>query len=280
MKSLPAPCPLIKTYNDIIMKRLLPVFLLLSLFLGISCTNKTSAVTNTDNEDHSLVGEKYSYRPDIRIRPIDSFMSSLTLTVSEGHNGIGEIVYRDQMLDWCIQNRDLQFKDFSVNEIETGLEAEIEKSALILFEIGHHYCCMAGVSEPIKIFADMDVEGYAAGQDLSELFVVKSANPDAGLVNVKYPEMTPVKIFGEIKDRRVKFSTSIPIKEYFAVGTSPLMSISSGCILSASEGHESLTQNLLDGSLTLHFELPIIGINSKGQEESCVLTGTIPAKES
>lgn len=267
MKSLPAPCPLIKTYNDIIMKRLLPVFLLLSLFLGISCTNKTSAVTNTDNEDHSLVGEKYSYRPDIIISPLDAFLPSLGFS-------------QEQVLDWSLQDRNLRFTDFSVNEIETGLEAEIEKSALILFEVGHHYCCMAGVSEPIKIFADMDVEGYAAGQDLSELFVVKSANPDAGLVNVKYPEMTPVKIFGEIKDRRVKFSTSIPIKEYFAVGTSPLMSISSGCILSASEGHESLTQNLLDGSLTLHFELPIIGINSKGQDESCVLTGTIPAKES
>ena len=248
--------------------------------MGISCTNKTSAVTNTDNEYHSLDGEKYSYRPDIRIRPIDSFMSSLILTVSEGHNGIGEIVYRNQMLDWCIQNRDLQFKDLAVNDMETGLETEFEKSALILFEIGQYYCCMAGVSAPIKIYSDTDVDGYTAGQDLSDLFVVNPANPDQGLANVKYPEMTPVKVFGEIKDQRVQYDTNVPIKEYFTVGTSPLMSISSGCILSASEGHESLTQNLLDGSLTLHFELPIIGINSKGQEESCVLTGTIPAKES
>ena len=255
------------------MKRLLPVFLLLCLFLGVSCTNKTAADKEEDNRN--LVGEKYSYRPDIRIRPIDAFLSSLTLTVSEGHNGSGEIVYRDQMLDWSIQNRDLQFKDFAVNDMETGLETEFEKSALILFEIGQYYCCMAGVSAPIKIYSDTDVEGYTAGQDLSDLFVVNPANPDQGLSNVKYPEMTPVKVFGERKDHRVQFYTSVPIKEYFAVGTSPLMSVS-GCILSTVGGHE----NLLNGDVTLHFELPVIGINSKGQEEACVLTGTIPATQS
>ena len=255
------------------------VLIILCTFLSISCAKQANAAKEKEvvinKDDKQRAEEGYSYRPDIVLCPLDAFFPSLTLTVFEGHNGLGEIVYRDQMLDWSVQNRDLQFKDFAVNDMETGLETEFEKSALILFEIGQYYCCMAGVSAPIKIYSDTDVDGYTAGQDLSDLFVVNPANPDQGLANVKYPEMTPVKVFGEIKDQRVQYDTNVPIKEYFTVGTSPLMSVSFGCILSTVGGHE----NLLNGEITLHFELPVVGINSEGQEESKVITGTISAQQ-
>lgn len=56
MKSLPAPCPLIKTYNDIIMKRLFSAILLLGLL--VAC-NKSgfSAATTAVREHTFLTGE-------------------------------------------------------------------------------------------------------------------------------------------------------------------------------------------------------------------------------
>ena len=87
------------------------------------------------------------------------------------------------------------------------------------------------------------------------------------MANVKYPEMDNLNVFGDspVLHQAIK----APVKEYFSIGTAPLMYVSGALVLSTIDGYEYLT----DGSHKIHIELPVIGINSAGEEESRVLKG-------
>lgn len=243
----------------------------------ISCVTVDDDVNDNKQENYrseSPDGDYFTHRPIITISPIDAFPSSLSFELNISRNGKGEIVDRIQYIDWSVNNKDLDFRVFPVEEMERKIEDGIEHSGLSMFlDLEHFYCCLAGVSKHIRIYADEDIDSFSAGENISHLFVVSPEYET--LANVVYPEMTPVHMFGEIVDHRPRQLSKIPITEYFSVGTSPLMPISYGCSLDTVDGYENLQEQILDGLVTLHFEIPVIGVNSNGEEESRILTGTI-----
>lgn len=121
-----------------------------------------------------------------------------------------------------------------------------------------------GISGPVKVFADEEIDGRPAGKDLSDMFWVHTR----GIV--KYPDMTLVIDGHQSKVREAEYYM-LGFKEYFSEGAVPF-AVDYDTYLDVQEGYSYL----FDGSTTIHFEIPIIGIASDGQEKSMVLKGTIP----
>lgn len=239
-------------------------WLVLSVMLFWSCEKN-------NNKERPLKTD-YSHRPKIVICPLNAY-SSLSFRVLTSRNGRGEIVQQIEWIEWQVADPKIGFKNTSVQQLESKIEDAFSLSGMIMFEEEHYYCCYAGVSGPLKIYADVDIAGHPAGEDISDLFVVSPGYEM--LVSVKYPEMEPVHYFGYIENHRIYSKFRVPINEYFAEGSSPLMSVSGGCVLGVIDGYESLMDEILSGTKALHFELPVTGINSDGEEEFRVLTGTI-----
>lgn len=231
--------------------------ILLIVLCAIMCGSCTQNRTEYD------IGP-YSYRPEVELCPLDAF--DICLSVFTSHNGFG-IVEQLLTLDLKIKdvNRDSHFTDNKVNQIEKKLEDVISDEGLFLFEYDLYKTCLAEVSGAIKMYADKDIGSYLAGMDIAELFVV---SPQYGfLANAGYPDLEQLNIFGSKDNFRVK----VPISEYFAVGTVPLMSLSDGCVLSIVEGYENLMQQIFDNSLNIYIEIPVTGINADGSEITSVL---------
>ena len=245
---------------------------LLSICLVASCVKNGIDVSDDTmaQNNKGSTGEGFSYRPVIVISPIDAFPTTLSFRVFKNYTHYGKVLKsRYQEITWEVKNPKMGFNSNVLDEkMASYLEDIFSISGMVLFEPHWFYCCYAGVSGPIKIYADTDIDGYQAGEDLSDLFAVSPAYEQ--LVGTTYPEMKTLHFFAE-RDQYVE----VPVKEYFAVGTAPLISISYGCVLHTIDGFEYLMEDILDGKLILHFELPITGINSDGEEESRVLTGTI-----
>lgn len=210
-----------------------------------------------------------TYKLDIIFSPINAFSPSLHCEVLKITNGLGEEFARMLLIDWRIDNMKLGFEDVSVSTMETKLEEAFAqlRCHLYLTEDNTFFCCLAGVSQPIRIYADEDIDGYPAGEDLSDLFFISTFDGDSYLANVKYPEMDNLNVFGDSPD--LHQAIKAPVKEYFSTGTAPLMSLAPYLHLCPIDGYEYLT----DGSHKIHIELPVIGINSAGEEESRVLKG-------
>ena len=233
----------------------------------ISCVPNDSKEEGEEGYQYIGQGEYYSYRTKIIISPINAFSPSLYCEVLKITNGFGEDIARVLLIDWRIENMKLGFEDSSVSTIETKLEDAFEQLHCHLFEEMMYFCCLAGVSQPIRIYADEDIDGYPAGEDLSDLFVISTLSAETYLANVKYPGMDNLNVFGDSPelDQVIK----APVKEYFSIGTAPLLNVSGVLALCPIDGYEYLT----DGSHKIHVELPVIGINSAGEEESRVLKG-------
>lgn len=210
----------------------------------------------------------WSYKPNITISPINAFAPSLTIGALTVTNGFGEEIFRQIIIDWRIEKITLGFENTSVSAIENKLEEAFSQSHCHSFcSEDMFFCCLAGVSQPIRIYADEDIDGYPAGEDLSDLFFISTFDGDSYLANVKYPEMDNLNVFGDSPD--LHQAIKAPVKEYFSTGTAPLMSLAPYLHLCPIDGYEYLT----DGSHKIHVELPVIGINSAGEEESRVLKG-------
>ncbi|MBQ7253377.1 MAG: hypothetical protein IJS30_01730 [Bacteroidales bacterium] len=231
--------------------------LILALLIG-SC--------HTEKED--ILMTPFSYRPNLVILPINALNMKLSVYTEQNANG-----YRIQRLFLKCTNvyPRISFDNISVDKAETQLKDAIECSKLFIFDESFCVVYLAGVSDAVKIYADTDIAGYSAGEDISGLFTVSPIS--AFLCNVKYPDMAPLRVFGDRDNLNVK----VPVSEYFVVGTSPLMGVSFGCVLSAVEGYEMLMEQIFAGSLKLYVELPVTGINSDGEEEARVLMASINA---
>lgn len=233
----------------------------------ISCVPNDSKEEGEKSHQYIEQEEYYSYKTKIIISPINAFAPSLYCEVLKIANGLGEEKARVLLINWRIESRNLGFEDFSVSTIETKLEDAFAQLHCHLFEEMMYFCCLAGVSQPIRIYAEEDIDGYPAGEDLSDLFIISTFDSDLYLANVKYPEMDALNVFGDSPGLHQVIKA--PVKEYFSTGTTPLMDLSGALVLSTIDGYEYLT----DGSHKIHVELPVIGINSAGEEESRVLKG-------
>lgn len=123
-----------------------------------------------------------------------------------------------------------------------------------------------GISGPVRVYADKDVYGRSPGDNLADLFVIYTT----GIVS--YPEMS-LLVDEHIQSNRGKGQADfyeIGFGDYFSEGAVPFC-VDCGTYLHAKEGYS----HLIDGSVTVHFEIPITGIDLNGREKSVVLTGVI-----
>ena len=122
-----------------------------------------------------------------------------------------------------------------------------------------------GISGPARVYSNVEVDGRPAGEDISDLFEVSIRGM------VRYPEMSLI-ISEHIKQHKgdVGYCT-LGFREFFTQGTVPF-SADYDTYLYPKEGYSYL----LDGSMTIHIEIPVKGIDTEGKEKSVVLTGIIP----
>lgn len=161
-----------------------------------------------------------------------------------------------------------------VDESATGKEKKLAE-ALTLFNFTydtgvdtHLIMLYGGISGPVKVYADNEVNGRQAGEDISDLFVIYTK----GVVH--YPEMTLTvanQTSGDQEEAETEYS-KMKFCDYFSDGNVPFGVDNETTYLSAIEGYSYL----IDGSVNVHFEIPITGIALDGQEKSKVLTGVIP----
>ncbi|MBR4736020.1 MAG: hypothetical protein IK052_08010 [Bacteroidales bacterium] len=244
------------------------VFLIsVSIILCVSCANRNESTTDEITKNNYTLKGDYSLRPNIEICPINAFSSSFDFGAVFN---LGSKKYIP--VSWPIESPFLRFVDDSVKEKETSLADAIEKARPTIYCVNDVYvCCFAGITSPIKIYADSDIDGYASGEDLSSLFLFCSLDNEMALVNTIYPEFSSIQCWTRGKTHQEFHDVIIPLTEFFAVGTSPLLYLGNDTFITTIDGYESL----LNGSVSLHLELPIIGINSKGEEESRVLKGDL-----
>ncbi len=135
------------------------------------------------------------------------------------------------------------------------------------------YACISGKA---KIYANQEVMGRKSGEDLSDLFHEESL----GLM--RYPDMTMSLDMNYYETGGYLKITDDSYLDYFEIGTVPLWhndwcSVIIYPDLMNIDFYESLFSS--NSSIVLHFEIPITGLDSNGEEKSIVLTGTYPVQK-
>ena len=126
------------------------------------------------------------------------------------------------------------------------------------------YFICAGISGEVLIDADLDVAGRKAGEDLSDLFECGAKG------RILYPEMDIVADNHLTQGSRD--GVYYNYKDYSSISIIPLVGVDGiGDPFSVRPLKEYT--NILDSPLTLHFVIPITGLDIDGNEKSLVLTG-------
>lgn len=130
----------------------------------------------------------------------------------------------------------------------------------------HLQVVYGGISGPAKVYADVEVDGRPAGEDISDLFEIAIRG-----IMVRYPEMSLIvnEYIKEYKHLKEPYIT-IGFQDFFTQGTVPF-SADYDTYLYTKEGYSYLW----DDSITIHIEIPVTGIDSNGDEKTVLLTGVI-----
>ena len=148
------------------------------------------------------------------------------------------------------------------------LREELKKyglyEAVIEGDFERFFIC-AGVSGEVLIYADSDVAGRKAGEDLSDLFECFAKG------RILYPEMEIVADNHLTQGSRD--GVYYNYRDYSSISIIPLVGVD-GIWSSFSVRPLKEYLYILDSPLTLHFVIPITGLDIDGNEKSVVLTGT------
>ena len=235
-------------------------FVLSMVLLSIISCGKEETEKNEDN-----------YRYDklyCEFMSIDAYETEIELT--EIYNQLGTVGYimRPQLKG----NSDGFFNKHRVSDEEN---AQKEKN---LADTLSHYrfrydtgvdtylkVVYGGISGPARVYADVEVDGRPAGEDISDLFEV------AIRMMVRYPEMSlivneNIKQYKHLKEPYI----TIGFSDFFTQGTVPF-SADYDTYLYTKENYSYLW----DDSITIHIEIPVTGIDSNGEEKTVLLTGVI-----
>lgn len=114
----------------------------------------------------------------------------------------------------------------------------------------------AGVSGDIVIVSDQEVAGRKAGENLSDLFFIRS------LGRLTYPDM---EIIQDERQPENWAPERFPVlaNEYFSIG----------CIPFALDNAIVLESDLIEEIPSLHIEIPVTGLTSTGEEKTVVFAG-------
>lgn len=151
------------------------------------------------------------------------------------------------------------------------LREELKKyglyEAVIEGDYEREFIC-AGVSGDVLIYADTDVAGRQAGEDLSDLFECVAKG------RILYPEMDIVADdhLTQSASDQARDDAYYNYKDYYSLSIIPIVGVT-GIWVPLSVRPLKEYNGILDSPLTLHFVIPITGLDIDGIEKSMVLSG-------
>lgn len=238
------------------MKRLI-IPIILSLGLLASCKDRGA------NEDYPISGKINSDRvysfvsldafsPELDvISDNKGFMLTLKLKV----NKIENYTFTEEWAEKNGLHLREQMKEYNLHY--PALEGDTE--TLFVF---------AGLSGNVRIYAEEDYKGYKAGEDLSGLFECLARG------RIKFPEMDIVADDHLLEAQRTHHEASFHwynLKEYNSESIIPIMGVEG--IYHGILAVRPLNQIRIDSPLTLHIEIPVLGLDKNQKEQSLLLTG-------
>ena len=238
------------------MKRIFYIAIL-NLVLVFSC--KTGS---EDNRGYTPGRGTPGVEREYKFLSIDAFKPELKVNYSSAYGA-----WFDISLDFRGSNEKNMLKGEWAEEKGKHLREELKKynlyRAVIEGDYERYFIC-AGISGAVLIYADSEVAGREAGEDLSDLFECFAKG------RILYPEMDIVADNHLTQDSRD--GVYYNYKDYSSISIIPLVGVDGiGDPFSVRPLKEYT--NILDSPLTLHFVIPITGLDIDGNEKSLVLTG-------
>lgn len=232
------------------MKRFILLFALLGL---VACGQKTEPEENTQPQKMSRC----------EFLAVDAFTTQLTVEpVRQGGDCIGFRVHLNlPSLDQSAYTKYIQDNHITDSEVTAKadqLKTVLEKTG-ISYVLGERKIIMmcGGVSGPVKVYSNQEVNGRAAGEDLSDMFVVLT------LGHVGYPKLD----LREHKDwmGEPPYVFQETLVSYFKENTVPFALDES--LQVPTEPSQALT-----GTFT--FEIPVTGVSKSGEVKTVVFKGS------
>lgn len=229
------------------MKRFILLFALLGL---VACGQKVI------EDDITKPQEDYS----CALYPVDAYTAELKVSPArQGEALVGfQMSIRMPSMDQSAFAKYLQnnrISDPVLTPKANQLIKDLEKASYPMLSKTLRFMYGA-ISGPVKVYSDREVNGRAAGEDLSDMFVVIS------LGHVGYPDLELQKLKDWYDDPPY---VQEPFAAYFKENTIPFALQES--LMVVSEPLQELT-----GNITI--EIPVTGISKDGQEKIVVFKGT------
>ena len=230
------------------MKRFILLFALLGL---VACGQKVI------EDDITKPQEDYS----CALYPVDAYTAELKVSPArQGEALVGfQMSIRMPSMDQSAFAKYLQnnrISDPVLTPKANQLKKDLEIAGYPISTLSTLRFMYGAISGPVKVYSDREVNGRAAGEDLSDMFVVIS------LGHVGYPDLELQKL----KDWHEEPPyVQEPFAAHFKKNTIPFALQES--LMVVSEPLQELT-----GNITI--EIPVTGISKDGQEKIVVFKGT------
>ncbi len=201
-----------------------------------------------------------------RILSIDAFKPELT--VFAAYNGVtlmlspkgssSDFLKKHSIKEDMIDHLKDEFMHYNIHHYSY----DGDNSVLYIF---------AGVSGPIQIYSDTDIDGREAGEDLSDLFECYS------LGRIKYPEMDVIPdqhLLDAQASHKAPNVVAYDCNEYYSEGVLPIIGLGEPPIGAQTIQIKKQYSYLLESPFTFHVTIPITGLDKDGNEIGMVLTAT------
>lgn len=226
------------------------------------------SILSCGKEETEKGGENYRHDDKLycEFMSIDAYETEIELTDISNQAGTVGYIMRPQLKGYS----DGFLKKHRVSDEENAQKEKDLADTLSLYGFQYNTGCdtylkvvYGGISGLARVYADIEVDGRPAGEDISDLFEVSIRGM------VRYPEMSLI-IDGHQKQHVDKEYHTIGFQEFFIQGTVPF-SVDDDTYLNTKDGYSYLW----DDSITIHIEIPVTGIDAEGKEKSVILTGQI-----
>lgn len=241
------------------MKKILCI-LLSEAFLFLSC--------ETPREEKQIVrGQGTGTEREYVFIAVDAFQSELEVSYDAYQGCFNLSLVQTGRYDKYVINEEWA--------VEKGkhLRAEMKKYRLYINpiegDIESLFIC-AGVSGQVMIYADQEVGGRKAGENLADMFECLTKG------RIKYPEMDIIAdehLTQAAETRHEPDYVYYNYQDYYSLPIIPIHGVE-GVFSPFMVRPSAQYSSIFESPLTLHFVIPITGVATNNNEMSVVLTGT------
>lgn len=236
---------------------------LFALILLVSCNPNES---KNDDENSHRPGREMAYK----FIAVDALSPELQTTYYSGGGGVISLWMDLKASTFEFKQKNILTNDWAQAK-EDHLRKEMKTIGLYEHPIEGDYerlFICAGVSGDVIIYADEIIGDLKAGEDLSDLFECAAKG------RIKYPEMDIIEdqiLLEAIKEEKYPYYVWYNYNEYFSEKIIPLCGTDG--YVNPLELRVKQDPHFFDVPHTLHFVIPITGLDKEGNEKSMVLTG-------